>query len=109
MERSEIRESRERRKSSRIALRFIRATRARRLSQRRVGGAEHRARLVAAAALDIDDGGIDAVAGNIFQRNGPASRTAVPVADLHEIAHHIVVSELLAAILAAPDRNQHLS
>src|SRR6185312_8611688 len=77
------------------------------LAQRGHCRAEHSARLFAAAVLDIDHRGIDALVGDILQRNGPASRAAVPVADLHEIAHDVVVGDLLTAILAAPDRDRH--
>ena len=72
--------------------------------QRRKGGAEHRAGLVAVAVLEIDHRGIDALAGNIFQRHGPARRTAVPVTDLEQVANHIVVGDFTAAILAAAAR-----
>src|ERR1700730_285622 len=73
------------------------------LAKRRVGRAEHRARFVAIAILDIDHRGIDALAGNTFQRHGPAAGVAVPVTYLEQIAHHIVVSDFLTAILATPD------
>ena len=53
------------------------------LAQLGHGRAEHRTRLVAIAILNIDDRGVDAIARNALKGNGPASRTAVPVADLH--------------------------
>src|SRR6267378_5213131 len=73
------------------------------LAKRRVGRSEHRARFVAIAILDIDHRGIGVLAGNIFQRHGPAAGTAVPVAYLEQITHHIVVSDFATAVLAAPD------
>src|ERR1700737_5425918 len=77
------------------------------LAKRRVGRREHRARFGAIAILDIDHRGIDALAGNTFQRHGPAAGTAVPVTYLEQITPHMVVSDFLTAILAAPDRNWH--
>ena len=41
--------------------------------QRRVGCPQHRAGLLAIAVLDEHHRGIDALAGNIFQRHGPAA------------------------------------
>jgi hypothetical protein len=63
----------------------------RNLVKRRVGRTEHRAGLVAIAALDIDHRGIDPLAGNIFERHAPAAGAAVPVTYLEQSAHHIVV------------------
>src|ERR1700694_2431321 len=73
------------------------------LTARQIGRAEHRTRLVAIAVLDIDHRGIDALAGNTFQRHGPVAGTAVPVAYLEQVAHHIIVGDLATAILAAAD------
>src|SRR6185437_3709864 len=82
-------------------------TRAESSVQQRVGRAEHRAGLVAIAILDIDRRGIDAVARDVFQRHGPAARRAVPVTDLEQVAHHVVVGDFTPAIFAAPDRDRH--
>ena len=68
----------------------LRMTDVGRLVQRRVGRAQHRAGIFAIAVLNVNHRGIDALAGNIFQRHRPAAGSAVPVADLQQIAHHVV-------------------
>src|SRR5262249_30757625 len=50
---------------------------------------------------------VDAVAREVLDRHGPAFWTAVPVADLEQVAHHVVISDLLSAIFAAADRDRH--
>src|SRR5262249_25004525 len=77
------------------------------LMQRGERRAQHRAGLVAAAVLDQHGRGIDAVAQHAVERHGPASRTAIEVADLEQVAHHVVVDDFASTVFTAADRNRH--
>src|SRR5438552_16231762 len=68
---------------------------------------QHRAWLVPAAVLDENHRGINTVSRYVFERHRPASGTAVPVTDLEQATHHIVVRDFAAAIFAARDRDRH--
>src|SRR5215510_5408587 len=67
-------------------------------------GTQHAAGLGDLAGLDQHRQRVGLLHVEIGHRQAPAARRAVPVAELHPAARHVIVRDRLAAVLAARDR-----